>query len=458
MRSRRLRAALTLFGLLPGLLAAVPVGTQAAMTRQLSYQTKLCAINPYVYYINGIWGSSQDVEQASADAIQQAMTAAGQVDAGHVTSIFNPTEGHVLDVFRKLLLQKAQETSSTASLLDYAENVILASNGQQNDLSGSDASAAQSALSTGAATVIQDVLSDPLAAQVLDSVMSKVVPTALQGNKVVVIAHSEGNMFAQQMYAAAKTSGPSKYNPYGIAIGNAFQVVNVATPAAKPDTGKYITSQSDIVIDKLATLLAWITQQLAPAPANVNPGISADLSGHGFLSVYLNPALSTNEALPINPTMEGEVMRLVGLAASDAAPTQSADPNASYPVSLYAGSGNNNVTYTVTFNGTPVSSTYVVASGGYLPILQLACSQLQPGTYSIVGTAAPSRGGPPYQVNFELEAWQFGVTPVGTMLFSLVNTNSTSAATQSFSVGDLVVQADPKTGGYDLSLYGYMYQ
>ncbi|MGF6440391.1 hypothetical protein [Paraburkholderia youngii] len=69
-----------------------------------------------VYYINGIWGSSQDVEQASADAIQQAMTAAGQVDAGHVTSIFNPTEGHVLDVFRKLLLQKAQER--WASLID----------------------------------------------------------------------------------------------------------------------------------------------------------------------------------------------------------------------------------------------------------------------------------------------------------------------------------------------------
>jgi hypothetical protein len=302
------------------------------------------------------------------------------------------------------------------------------------------------------------VLSDPQAAQTLDTVMSQVVPTALQGNKVVVVAHSEGNMFAQQMYSAVQAPGPSKYNPDGIAIGNEFQVVNVATPAAKPDTGKYLTSQSDIVIDDLATLLAWITQQLAPAPANVNPGTSADISGHGFLKVYLNPSLDTHEDAPIAKTMEGEVTRLIGLATSDATATQSANPDASFPVSILGGSVDNNVTYAITLNGAPLSSVYVEGTGGTLPLLQLSCSQLQAGTYSIVGTTTPTEGPPPNVFNFELYAQQFGITPVGTMIFSSVDTIASSPASASFPVADLVVQADAKTGEYDLSLYGYTYQ
>jgi hypothetical protein len=115
MRSRRLRAALTTLAVLPALLCTTPGGAQT-VTRQLSYQTKLCATAPYVYYINGIWGQSDEEEHRSANFIQQAMTGAGEADAAPVASIFNQSEGHALDIFRKLLLQKAQETSSSATL------------------------------------------------------------------------------------------------------------------------------------------------------------------------------------------------------------------------------------------------------------------------------------------------------------------------------------------------------
>lgn len=279
-RATRLTATLFAIGTL-----ILPVAGQSAV-RTLYKSGMVCAQSPDVFYINGIWNDDPDQDggvNVSASTISRRMDNA-KIPHGKVQPLFNQSEGKLLDIFRKLLLQKAQETTSIADRVSYGEGLILAAQGQPNSLSASDQSSLFDALSTGVASAMQSLVTDPVTSATLKVDIDAVSGSLLTGNKAVLVAHSEGNMLAQQIYKAVSIASPTTFNPLGINVARALQVVNVATPAAAPDTGKYVTSSSDIVIAKLASLLAWATFQHAPAPANVAPGYSSiDPTGHKFI-------------------------------------------------------------------------------------------------------------------------------------------------------------------------------
>jgi hypothetical protein len=122
------------------------------------------------------------------------------------------------------------------------------------------------------------------------------------GQKVLVVAHSQGNLYANAAYDRLVADGA---NVGAIAIASVASAANVAK------SGEYVTSTADLVIASLGqyfpTLPANLT--LAPAPAY-------DPLGHGYSEIYLNPELAA-----FDPVLE-MFQRLLGrLQASNPTPS-----------------------------------------------------------------------------------------------------------------------------------------
>jgi hypothetical protein len=459
MMGRRFRG---IIGLAAAVVTVLSGSVQAATVRgPLMGSTDLCMTSPYVFYINGVWGNNVEEQAASALVIQSRMDARKLPHASNVSVIFNQTEGKALDVFRKLLYQKTQE--SIASQVDFAENAILYAEGETNTLPDASQQTVGGAIAAGSALIIQTFLSDPLAEQTLDLATSAVVNMAKQGYKVVVMAHSEGNMFAQAVYARTQLSVPNQYNETYFNLSHTVQVVNVATPAARPDTGKYVTSAKDIVINVLARILSAATSQWQPAQANADSTLSTyryDPSGHGVVNVYLNDSLPANNGIA-GESMADEVMRLVKLASDQSVALYSDAPGGA--LTLEAGAGSGSATYNVTLDGStaPIKSTHVDPTMPSAPIvLSLSCSDLQEGTYHVtaqVNTEAISTVPPQYTLNLTAYAIVFGTrAPLSGSGVSSYSYYGAAPDNETIGVADIEVKKKPDSvGGYTLNFYPF---
>jgi hypothetical protein len=98
------------------------------------------------------------------------------------------------------------------------------------------------------------------------------------GGHIVLVAHSQGNLFASLAYSQLTA-----------AQQNNISVVGVAVPSTSvPGNGFYVTLQSDLVISGLALAKALALLPL-PLDANeVNNSQSEDWTGHYFLPSYLD--------------------------------------------------------------------------------------------------------------------------------------------------------------------------
>jgi hypothetical protein len=432
--------------------------SQAATVRgPLMGQTQLCMTSPFVFYINGVWGTSGQEEADSALTLQYRMDAYKHPHAANVSSIFNQSEGKALDIFRKLLSQKAEE--SLADQLAYSENSKLFAVGASNSLSTTDQALVSNGIASASASLIQTLLQDPLAQETLDLATSAVVSQATQGYPILVVAHSEGNMFAQQLHERLQLKVPNAYNQTLFDLSRSLQVVNVATPAAVSDTGKYVTSSEDIVINFLARILSTISLLLQPAAANADSSLKtylSDPSGHGFVSVYLNPNLPVNNGS--SASMEAEVMRLTGLAENDAAGALSFAPSGAmfFEASIFQGSA----TFTLTAPDGSTTSVYQDSSTAPLPaVVNLGCSQLQEGTYHLDAsiTAAPVQSANPPAWTFWLSLYRinFGLAPPLPGAVPIYNYSGNAPDSENVGVADMVVQRNANVGGYTLSFYPY---
>jgi pimeloyl-ACP methyl ester carboxylesterase len=123
---------------------------------------------------------------------------------------------------------------------------------------------------------------------VITSTMTDAVSAALNsGNKAIVIAHSQGNMFANAILSAiTATQSPN--------IVAGLKVVAIATPAAIAQNNRYKTAHQDQIINILSAGQAVSANNLLPLSSNIDvPGaLVYDNTGHGLLEVYLNPALA----------------------------------------------------------------------------------------------------------------------------------------------------------------------
>lgn len=107
---------------------------------------------------------------------------------------------------------------------------------------------------------------------------SQLQKMAKNDDRVVLVAHSQGNYFVNHAYEALGVDGQGK-----------VEILHVA-PASARLHGKYLLSNIDLVIKPLAAadgrspsdVLSWMESRVS---------VAADWSGHGFNEVYLNSSL-----------------------------------------------------------------------------------------------------------------------------------------------------------------------
>lgn len=131
--------------------------------------------------------------------------------------------------------------------------------------------------------------------------MVNMVNSVLQtGERVILVAHSQGNFYANQVANYIQTN-----TPYGLCLG----VVGVATPATNVagNSGPYTTLKNDLVINGARTTFPWGSSIL---PGNSGPITTADSMNHNMTVAYLvnlapqirqqiiNVATAVNNACP----------------------------------------------------------------------------------------------------------------------------------------------------------------
>lgn len=107
-----------------------------------------------------------------------------------------------------------------------------------------------------------------------------------EGRKLLLVAHSQGNLFVNSAYEYARTKVPVE----------SVKVVHIA-PASPGLSGPHTLADMDFVINglRLAGVVPPVTDQVPPFAARL-PGLNGkrDLMGHGLQEIYLNPSLTTS--------------------------------------------------------------------------------------------------------------------------------------------------------------------
>lgn len=112
----------------------------------------------------------------------------------------------------------------------------------------------------------------------------------IEGKKLLFVAHSQGNLFANAAYNYALNKGRST---------ETIKVVHIA-PASPQINGSHVLADQDVVINSLRLLgsVPSITNSIpfySERPVGLNG--EKDILGHGLLEIYLNPNLVTSNVI-----------------------------------------------------------------------------------------------------------------------------------------------------------------
>lgn len=111
----------------------------------------------------------------------------------------------------------------------------------------------------------------------------------IEGKKLLFVAHSQGNLFANVAYDYALSKNM---------LERSIKVVHIA-PASPSLRGKYILADQDLVINGLRFVgsVPNITNKIPLYPMR-RAGLNGkkDILGHGLLEIYLNPTLNTSSS------------------------------------------------------------------------------------------------------------------------------------------------------------------
>ncbi|MCM0612978.1 hypothetical protein KFJ24_10895 [Marinobacter sediminum] len=111
----------------------------------------------------------------------------------------------------------------------------------------------------------------------------------VEGKQILMVAHSQGNLFANSAYSYAREKTDT----------GALKLVHIA-PASATTNGPHRLADKDLVINALRATggVANITNVIpgyADRPAGLNG--QTDILGHGLLQIYLNPFLTLGDAV-----------------------------------------------------------------------------------------------------------------------------------------------------------------
>jgi microcompartment protein CcmL/EutN len=265
-----------------------------------AFAATACTNGSQYFYINGVspWADLHRGE--AARTIQSLLLARGIITTEVVTPLRNPSDGLFIDVFVELANQKLAEKSAVTFAESVQKSTMMFTGNPAYAMSASD----QTLLDAKIADFFNRSKNLPNTTAVTAGMIDSVSAALNAGDKAIVIAHSQGNMFAN----AILNSVIANQSP-NIAAG--LKIVSVATPASTAQDSRYKTANQDRVINIMATTEAAAMGAPLPLGSNIDvPGaLNYDTNGHGLLEVYLNPSLTAVDL----------VLTMVGNAATAAA-------------------------------------------------------------------------------------------------------------------------------------------
>ncbi|MBM5571605.1 MULTISPECIES: hypothetical protein [Deefgea] len=238
-------------------------------------EISLCDTLPKIFHINGIT-TERDSAIESANQLKQ-LTKEKNGDAIETNLAYNHTNGFFADIqqtFYQLKMQdpNTQDEKIAEALLGSIPpdmNMQVAEAAKKYYLEKQELAALAQLTIDEQSEIIQDIKSNIQA-----------------GVKVLLVPHSQGNLFANSTYTRLTSNEGVK--PEDI------KIFGVASPADRVlGNGAYLTSKSDVVIQSLAKI-----PFLNVLPRQLNLPISgADPLGHGFKEIYLNGAMAGRDAV-----------------------------------------------------------------------------------------------------------------------------------------------------------------
>ncbi|HIF9187352.1 hypothetical protein [Photobacterium damselae] len=261
----------------------------------------------------------------------------------------------------------------------------------------------------------------------------------LEGKKLLFVAHSQGNLFANAAYDYALTKTSS----------NSVRVVHIA-PASPTLNGPHTLADKDLVINglRVAGSVASITDTI-PSYLLRPPGVNneTDILGHGLIEIYINPKLEISRRVKSHINEALNNLETPPVEASSGFFTATLTWNGIGDVDLH----------TFEPNGSHVFYGRKVGTTGYLDVdnrygngpehYYASCdiNKLQTGTYRVA--VANYINADHRTATVQISSWNDGV--LGTKSVTLGNPTGSRPSATMFNV---TVDYNNDTGSYDITV------
>ena len=236
-------------------------------------------------YINGL--STDPIgAQDGLDALSALYSAQYNNQPVSYTLFYTPTDGLTQDVVNAFA-QRVQSSPGLTNRWELIWDTLDGGGGAISDLAISEnpsltglVSDLKTTFLNGVSSNMKNLTSNKEFQPAVDQFASVLTTSYTQQKKMLVFAHSQGNVYLNAAYDAVKPKLKT----------DSLRTVQVATPTAtvRDPQGRYVTSTTDLVIQAVALALDNVE------PANTDGPILAVLSsdsgyGHKFVEVYMNP-------------------------------------------------------------------------------------------------------------------------------------------------------------------------
>ncbi|SDJ54346.1 hypothetical protein SAMN04487926_1617 [Paraburkholderia steynii] len=234
-----------------------------------------------VYYVNGVDNTPEDATLSAITLASLALPAA--LDSSilartKVRTIYNATDGIPLDLLESAGQVVTGTVTNTSAYLTAAWVGIFG--GLFLPIPGLDGVLTKFVDSFRAA--VTKVISSASVSKVLNDAVPKIVADLNSGRVVVVIAHSQGNYYANQIYDAVN----SQVQPSRMPL---LRIVNVASPTSLHISGLYVLNSTDVITGLNKEPITFTPDGISLlSTLSFNRDSFKDMLGHNFVTTYLS--------------------------------------------------------------------------------------------------------------------------------------------------------------------------
>lgn len=277
-------------------------------TANAGTQIETCSPNLTLVFSNGVWNKRTDWEKA----LQQT-NIFFEKGSRHFTNHVNfahPSESSGQDMLEVFLMMSRQSEYSKLTVAQKMAIYLNLTTKELNTWYSLDAKAAEAlqGLRTDWNKLVQENSAESLsrlASKNIDTAVSNDIAIAkeelLSGNRLLVVAHSQGNLYANVVIRRLFSDQKLK------SLRNNIKMVGVAVPAdsitaadgaVSVATTDYVTRDDDGVVNRLRDKTKLVGAA-APLPANVSGDATTDILGigHRYIEGYLQETAGTGKVV-----------------------------------------------------------------------------------------------------------------------------------------------------------------